>query len=243
MRICVGWKVIFLLLNVGLLSLNSLPYSHELKSFNQERKLLIKIDLQTNQVFQEIPNAENFEFIGTLGTKHPEITSLDCDIFNIQEFNLKNRPIISIKGTSLVYQFVRKGNTFELIRLDHSSFKGFNFFAYQFVRKDTLFSIGGYGFWNYNNKLTYFDENNKGWELYKINNEGPLSVDYSVCGYDSKKDGIWTLNLINPENLIIGKNEQNLYFYDFKTKNWDKKGEINKEILAKYHASFEKAIG
>lgn len=242
MRKCIGLKAILAVyMTISLMYSNSFGNSYELKWFNRERKLLIKIDLKTNQVLVENPKVKQFNYLGKLKTNHPEITSLNCNYFDIKEFKLKNRPVISITGTSLVYQFIQKGDTFELERLDQSYFKGYNFFAYQFVRKDTLFSIGGYGFWHYNNVLTYFDEKNKGWEIYKYNNEGPNEVDYEICGYDTNSDGIWTLNFNKPEIVIKGNSEQQLYFFDFKTKKWKQKGSINKELFINYDGSSEKA--
>ncbi|RVU25573.1 hypothetical protein EOJ36_03915 [Sandaracinomonas limnophila] len=241
MRKTVHLKSIFVFLLMAFLHSQTFANSHELKWFSLEFKKMIKIDLQTKEVFIENPTFKRFDTFGKLATTHPEITSLDCNYFNINEFKLGDKNIISIIGTSLVYQFVHQNNIFTLIRLDKSTFKGYNFFAYQFVRKDTLYSIGGYGFWHYSKELTYFDEKNKGWEIYKYNNDGPAEVTYDVCGYDVKSDGIWTLNFISPEQLKEGKNEQKLYFYSFKDKLWEEKGRINHAAFNKYNVSLDKS--
>lgn len=164
-------SVIRLILKINsLLLIASLSFgnSFEIKWFNYQRNKLLRIDFANQKVYQENVRLGRFDEIGSLETTHPEITSLDCNFFIVREFNIKGRPIISIKGTSLVYHLIQKNEKFYLRRLDNSQFKGFNFFAYQFVRKDTLFSIGGYGFWRYDNTLTYFDEKNKGWEIYNF---------------------------------------------------------------------------
>lgn len=201
--------------------INAHATSHELEWFNHARNLFIKIDLKTSQVFQENPTLQRFDEIGKISTQHPEIISIDYNKHTVKEFTIKNKTIISIVGTSLVYEFLQQKNEFQLKRLDISSFRGFNFWAHQFVRKDTLYSIGGYGFWNYNNTLIYFDKKNKGWESVKYKNEGPREVNYEVSGYDSVKDGIWTLDLINPDKSTDGKTDYQLYFFDFKTKLWE----------------------
>lgn len=216
--------------------------SFELKWFNKDFKSFIKIDLKSNQVFRENVKTKKYDLIGNLLSNHPEITTLDCNFFTIKEFDLKKRTIISIVGTNLVYEFKQLKNNFKLIRLDKSTFKGFNFFAYQFIRKDTLFSIGGYGFWQFNNNLIFFDEKNKGWEIYKYKNETIKEIAYDVCGYDTEKDGIWTLNLIKPEKIVEGKNDQYLYFFNFKTKLWEYKGIVNKEPFIKFVGSTERAF-
>lgn len=235
------WNYILLIFCFTLLVRESYSNSFELKWFNYSKHCLIKIDLKTQKVYQENIPIHRFDEIGVLETSHPEITMLDCNYFDVKEFKIKNRPIISIKGTSLVYELVQQKDKFRLNRLDQSNFKGYNFFAYQFVRKDTLFSIGGYGFWTYNNVLTFFDEKNKGWEIYKYNNDAPNAVMYDICGYDTSNDVIWTLNFLEPKQLNDGKVEQYLFLFDFKSKLWRKKGIINKSIFTQYNVSLNRA--
>lgn len=237
-------SVIRLILKINsLLLIASLSFgnSFEIKWFNYQRNKLLRIDFANQKVYQENVRLGRFDEIGSLETTHPEITSLDCNFFIVREFNIKGRPIISIKGTSLVYHLIQKNEKFYLRRLDNSQFKGFNFFAYQFVRKDTLFSIGGYGFWRYDNTLTYFDEKNKGWEIYNFKNEGPEVIAYDVTGYDTIHDGIWTLNFIDPKKLSKGESEQHLFFFNFKNSLWTKKGKVEKSVFARYNVSIERA--
>jgi len=47
-------------------------------------------------------------------------------------------------------------------RLDLTIHTGYNFDAYQFERRDTIYSFGGYGFWTENNLLTYFSKGKSG---------------------------------------------------------------------------------
>jgi len=220
-------------------SSKTLGNSYELEWFNHARNLFLKIDLKTTQVLQENPTTQRFDVIGKISTQHPEIISIDHNKHTIKEFSIKNKTIISIIGTSLVYEFLQSKDEFQLKRLDNSSFRGFNFWAHQFARKDTIYSIGGYGFWNYNNTLIYFDEKNKGWESVKFKNEGPKEVNYEVSGYDTIKDGIWTLDLINPDKSFDGKTDYHLYFFDFKTKKWENKGKLNKSIFDQYNCRIE----
>ena len=114
LRICSELKLRIFLLCIILFSNNTYANSYELKWFNNERKCLIKIDLKTNKVYQENSKQKSFEYIGNLETLHPEITSLDCNYFVIKEFTLKNKPVLSIIGTSLVYHFVYHGNKLNL---------------------------------------------------------------------------------------------------------------------------------
>lgn len=53
---------------------------------------------------------------------------------------LKNTMLFSIPGTGQVYQFNPSLKTFK--RLDETFFRGYNFYAVQFIRKDSLYSMG-----------------------------------------------------------------------------------------------------
>ena len=43
-----------------------------------------------------------------------------------------------------------------------------------FVKNDTIFKFGGYGFWSARNFFTYFSNTTKEWEFYNINKKSYL---------------------------------------------------------------------
>jgi hypothetical protein len=51
-------------------------------------------------------------------------------------------------------------------RIDETYYSGYNFDSYQFIRNDTIYSFGGYGFWIQNNLLTYYSDVRKEWSLF-----------------------------------------------------------------------------
>jgi hypothetical protein len=77
-------------------------------------------------------------------------------------FERNKRIIFSIPGTGQVYEFDKA--TKVLQRMDQTFFRGYNFFALQYVKNDTLFSLGGEGFWRTNSILSYFDFKSREWE-------------------------------------------------------------------------------
>jgi hypothetical protein len=129
-----------------------------------------------------------------------------------------------------VYAYHAK--TQKLERLDNSFYKGYNFSNTEFIRQDTLFSFGGYGFWHFNNTQTFFDKKYKEWFLYKSKNKGPETIKGGLQGYDAAKDVFYSgLGLDDPA-LIGGKRENSPTFYqfNFKTKEWTYLGEVNKDL-------------
>jgi hypothetical protein len=92
----------------------------------------------------------------------------------VNQFNFRAKKIISLPGTGQVYQFDTSTN--ELERLDKTFFRGYNFHALQFVKNDTLFSLGGEGFWRSNSILSFFDFKRKEWEQIKTFGDVPQGI-------------------------------------------------------------------
>jgi hypothetical protein len=136
----------------------------------------------------------------------------------------------TLHGMGNVYAY--KVNTQTLERLDNTFYKGYNFSSTEFIRQDTLYSFGGYGFWHFNNNQTFFDKKYKEWFLYKSKNKGPETIKGGLQGYDAAKDVFYSgLGLDDPA-LIGGKRENSPTFYqfNFKTKEWTYLGEVNKDL-------------
>ena len=81
-------------------------------------------------------------------------------------------------GTGKVFQLDTA--SLEIKRIDETVHHGYNFDSYQFVRNDTVFSFGGYGFWIQNNLLTYYSEVRKEWNLYSTALFEMSAPDYNV---------------------------------------------------------------
>lgn len=84
----------------------------------------------------------------------------------IQELiKTKNSHFIVTRGSGLVFkENLNNDSLINFIRIDKTQFDGYNFDDIKFDYHDTLFSIGGFGFWRNNGQIRYFTEN-KEWEL------------------------------------------------------------------------------
>lgn len=56
-------------------------------------------------------------------------------------------------------------------------FHGYNNYAINFIYKDTIYSLGGYGLWNYNGQLRYYNIKKAEWELKPIDQLIPISIE------------------------------------------------------------------
>jgi hypothetical protein len=148
--------------------------------------------------------------------------------FDVSVFYKGDSITISIPGTGQVYQV--NPQTLTIQRLDRTFFRGYNFFASQFMRNDTLFSIGGEGFWSHHSIVTYYNTRTHEWDLYKVNTANTQASSRYFSGYSPKYKQFFSANLL-PGKEPVDKKVQ-AYFLDFNTHTWIKKGLINPELLA-----------
>lgn len=106
-------------------------------------------------------------------------------------------------------------------RIDHSFAHKKQSQATQFVRNDTLFRYGGYGFWRANNFFTFFDPTTKEWQYYPTSGnslppevyDGPTQLidnDFYVLGGTS----------VNPHTGFQGSQNKDLWLFDFSKRRW-----------------------
>lgn len=133
-----------------------------------------------------------------------------------------NQFLITVSGTGQMYQFNVLQKTLE--RIDKTFYRGNNFGAVQFSRKDTMFSLGGQGFWRIHSIPNYFNAKSKEWDYYSgINEKGPQGISSRFGGYDPQSNFLYSLEIppLYQENL-----EDNYPFYrfDFKSNSWTEMG-------------------
>lgn len=184
---------------------------------------------EVNPVTQEFlvnnPSGENKK----LGILSPAgvLSEIPKD-FDVSVFYKGDSITISVPGTGQVYQL--NPNSLSIQRLDRTFFRGYNFTANQFLHNDTLFSVGGEGFWLRHNIITYYNTRTHEWDLYTAGskNEQPSSAHFS--GYSSKHKQFFSAYLV-PGTEPYDKDIY-AYFFDFNTRIWLKKGPINPELIS-----------
>lgn len=137
-------------------------------------------------------------------------------------FDYKGNYLITIPGTGQVYLFDFKKKFLQ--RIDKTFFRGYNFHAIQFVRNNELFSLGGHGFWDVSNKLTYFDFKSKEWEPVEMKGTVPSGISSSVGGLYKGNDKIIALESLH------GNANSEIYFslfeYTLSNNTWKKLGGV-----------------
>ncbi len=154
-------------------------------------------------------------------------------------------------GTGQLYQVIDKKGVIQLNRMDKTVFSGVNFYAQNFLIKDTLFQYGGTGFWQIRGIVTYFSKNTNQWELILANRA-------VQCFFDDYKDAIVHVNEKDPNPKMYVTNSyyypnysktyqseagDSCYVFDFNLREWKTLGKLNpsfKSIFkAKQYRSFE----
>lgn len=210
----------------------------EIQWFDVSKKKYERIDLVT-KIFEQRSLNGKWEKISDLIFIGVDLMAIPAECFP-QKLLYKGKDLISIPGTGQVYIFDREGKRLE--RLDETFYHGYNFLATQFVRNDTLFSLGGYGFWHFNNLLTYFDFKNKEWEVKKTIGEAPegglLSWNTTMPDRSGKIYAVEALGELEAPRTVLSFNE-----LDLDKSVWLNLGEIEVATLKKLglnSANFEK---
>lgn len=112
----------------------------------------------------------------------------------------------------------------EVKRIDATCFQGYNFGAIVFFYKDTLYSAGGYGFWNLTGSIRYFDTNSKEWNIIKTNRDIPFANGVnSLSFFDVKKGLLYVFSTDSkPEYYSKRETKELIYIncFDFNKKTW-----------------------
>lgn len=130
----------------------------------------------------------------------------------------------------LHYQIEATGKVFKVVkaekiqRIDSTYFEGYNNYAFHFVYNDTIFAIGGYGFWHISGLLRFFDDKTGSWNVLPTNISVPIMLYHnSQAYYDLKNHKVFFIfqKAASIENLT---DQRDLTFYvqclDLKTKTW-----------------------
>lgn len=159
------------------------------------------------------------------------ISSLNTPLFPVpenvkssysgQEVLYSNRIFILHNGTNRVYEYVNDS----LVRLDHTNGVGYNFGSPAYLYKDTIFSMGGYGFWHYNSSIRFFDEQMKEWSVIPTTQEAFISRSIIGIDYYNSNNGKVYLITTKPNlEYITDPNSDKkikLQIFNLNSKKWE----------------------
>ena len=154
---------------------------------------------------------------------------------------LGNRLVAIPAGTGRVYTITTGPSGIQLKRQDNTSYIGYNFEAYPFVYRDTLYSFGGYGFWKYNGLLRYFQESIGSWDVRALNEEilAHSSNNYLGQWVNSRSGRLFYLSrAMNQPHIKTNvvptttfQDTSRLHILDLQNRKWSGNGQLNPELI------------
>jgi len=149
----------------------------------------------------------------------------------------------ALEGTGRIYRIepdAKDKNKLNYFRQDSTIILGYNFGANIFFDQDTLYSLGGYGIWNFSYHLRYFRQSSYGWEILPVNK--PIIQLYipNKTFYDKSTRSFYHIDFeffseglkANNKRIQAGRVKLDTIFVrrlDISTKNWETLGIINPE--------------
>lgn len=124
-----------------------------------------------------------------------------------------------------------------IIRVDNSDEHKLQFGSYIYVKDDTIFNLGGYGYFNNYDKILYYDEKrNNEWFLYETKNNIPDPSNEFLKYHDRTNNHIYYFggkyNLMsNP--ISKEKTQYNILRFSTINKNWETLGKIDLQFSNK----------
>jgi hypothetical protein len=141
--------------------------------------------------------------------------SLDINDFLIMNDTL----FIAPAGTGYLFFWDEKIDS--IIRIDYCHYHGYNFHRYLFNWNNTIYSLGGYGFWQYNGTLTRFDRKLGEWEIVIVEGDLPGSAFKYYGQINNKIYGIGLLLVPYYRTNANWVAASKVYCLDLKGKKWE----------------------
>jgi hypothetical protein len=169
------------------------------------------------------------------GSQHGLISDLP-QLFLYHKGNLLMQP----DGTGRVYMVERAPGEVKVTRLDSTIYFGFTFGSYLFLHRDSIYSLGGYGYWKYNGLLRTFIKKKGEWELEKLNREVPvaktLGLIYPIWR-DPNQNVLWLAYYVSRNEGTRSSNQaanalvDSVLSLDLRTRDWTTRGQLADTIL------------
>lgn len=147
---------------------------------------------------------------------------------DIYVHQLKEKRIITLNGTGQVYELDIP--SLSIKRIDQTYYRGYNFWANRFIRNDTIFSVGGEGFWQKHSIITFYNTKAREWDVLYTINKNNDHVYAGFSGYSQRHDAFFSVNL-NADSVEANK-DINFMLFSFKKKLWERKGKFTSQLFS-----------
>lgn len=197
----------------------------------------------SNRICKSLLNAIKNKPVNAFNLSPKIISDLNQNISFLQNAQISqilpfdNGWIIPENGTGRLFSIDSTGN---ISQLDNTSHGGDRFGAFVFVYNDTIYSMGGYGFWRVTGAVRYFNPNTKEWNIIKTSNNIKLASGVNAHFLYSKNEHkVFALYKNYPDEYAASdmnseeKEKVYVQIFDLKTKDWSASNFILNKKLGK----------
>jgi hypothetical protein len=142
---------------------------------------------------------------------------------------------MQINGTGKPFKI---DSSLAITRLDNTCYEGYNYGSYSYIRNNRFYNLGGWGFWQFNSGLRYFDSTSKEWFREPINKEVQVAKHMNAIVYpDMKNDLIYVVYQSYPNSYYklqsdVKNDTMYMQCLNLKTNDWWQEPKIlNDKIL------------
>lgn len=144
--------------------------------------------------------------------------------YDLSRFKFVNQYILSSSYGGSILKI--KGDS--IFRLDNSYEHKMQLGSIEFVRNDTIFRYGGYGFFENRNFFTFYDKKINGWESLDINGDViPERITDFICHLSKDKLYISGGYIFDEFKKDVKYKNLKSYVFDFNSKKWSLKNDLN----------------
>jgi hypothetical protein len=110
-----------------------------------------------------------------------------------------------------------------LVKIDNSNISNFFIGSSIFIKKDTIFKHGGYGYWTQSNFLTYYEDFTKEWQIYPISQKSEIPPDIASHASLIIDDSYYFFggaSISENGSRVVSNLNEEVWCYNFKEKKW-----------------------
>ena len=130
-----------------------------------------------------------------------------------------------------------------LAKVDNSNISNFFIGSSIFIKKDTIFKHGGYGYWTQSNFLTYYEDFTKEWQIYPISQNSKIPPDIASHASLIIDDSYYFFggaSISENGSRVVSNLNEEVWCYNFKEKKWHLIGTFLRDHIIPIYTSFTK---
>ena len=218
--------------------------------------LLPLVGFSQKKLTEEVPisillDSTNHQIIYHTSTSIHRLDLSSLKVINSKEIKNSKTSSFStiIKKNKLLFLENRGGDILalnsndSLVKIDNSNISNFFIGSSIFIKKDTIFKHGGYGYWTQSNFLTYYEDFTKEWQIYPISQKSEIPPDIASHASLIIDDSYYFFggaSISENGSRVVSNLNEEVWCFNFKEKKWYLIGTFLRDHIIPIYTSFTK---